>query len=98
MLFRSVSQSRYANRTHGNKKKADRIVWSLQGRFEHGRIVLNEGDWNYQFLDQLMQFPDTKTHDDLIDALSYIDQIQTANWNQNLDEDEFEVLDQVAGY
>jgi hypothetical protein len=45
-----------------------------------------------------MQFPDTKTHDDLIDALSYIDQIQTANWNQNLDEEEFEVLDQVAGY
>ena len=32
--------------THGNKKKVDRIVWSLQGRFEHGRIVLNEGSWN----------------------------------------------------
>ena len=28
--------------THGNKKKVDRIVWSLQGRMEHGRISFNE--------------------------------------------------------
>jgi predicted phage terminase large subunit-like protein len=98
LMRRNGFYPRIEELTHGNKKKADRIVWSLQGRFEHGRIVLNEGDWNYQFMDQLMQFPDTKTHDDLIDALSYIDQIQTANWNQNLDEEEFEVLDQVAGY
>ena len=84
--------------THGNKKKADRIVWSLQGRFEHGRIVLNEGDWNNKFVDQLMQFPDSKTHDDLIDALSYIDQIQVADWNQNLDEEDYEVLDSTIGW
>ena len=84
--------------THGNKKKVDRIVWSLQGRFEHGRIVLNEGEWNREFIDQLMLFPDSKTHDDLIDALSYIDQIQTANWHQEIDEEEFEVLDPISGY
>jgi len=84
--------------THGNKKKVDRIVWSLQGRFEHGRIVLNEADWNNKFIDQLMQFPDSKTHDDLIDAVSYIDQIQVADWNQNLDEEEYEVLDTTIGW
>ncbi len=28
--------------THGNKKKTDRIVWALQGRFEHGNITLNK--------------------------------------------------------
>ena len=40
--------------THGNRKKADRIVWALQGRFEHGRIVLNsEEDWD-DFVDQLL--------------------------------------------
>ena len=33
--------------THGNKKKQDRIAWSLQGRFEHGKITLNEDeDWS----------------------------------------------------
>jgi hypothetical protein len=29
--------------THGNKKKTDRIVWALQGRFENGYISLNTG-------------------------------------------------------
>jgi hypothetical protein len=45
-----------------------------------------------------MQFPDPKTHDDLIDALSYIDQIQVADWNQNLDEEDYEVLDSTIGW
>ena len=24
---------------HGNKRKLDRIVWALQGRFEHGQCL-----------------------------------------------------------
>ena len=32
--------------THGNKKKTDRIMWALQGRFENGYITLNKGEWN----------------------------------------------------
>ena len=82
---------------HGNKKKTDRIVWALQGRFEHGRITLNEGDWNYEFVDQLMQFPDSRSHDDLIDALAYIDQIATTTYERDID-DEFEILDSDVGY
>jgi hypothetical protein len=51
--------------THGNRKKTDRIIWSLQGRFEHGRIVLNsEEDWT-EFIDQLVMFPANGVHDDL---------------------------------
>jgi hypothetical protein len=51
--------------THGNRKKADRIIWGLQGRFEHGRIILNQdGDWDV-FLDQLLLFPSQGVHDDL---------------------------------
>lgn len=82
---------------HGNKKKTDRIVWALQGRFEHGRIVLNEGDWNYKFVDQLLQFPDSKTHDDLIDSLAYIDQIAETIYERD-HEDEFEPYDAMVGY
>lgn len=84
--------------THGNKKKTDRIVWSLQGRFEHGRITLNKGDWNSTFVDELMQFPDPRTHDDLIDALSYLDQVAVTVYTKDI-EDEYECMDaDVSGY
>ena len=54
--------------THGNKKKTDRIAWALQGRLEHGRITFNEDqDWE-EFEDQLVMFPTTGVHDDLVDA------------------------------
>ena len=60
--------------THGNKKKVDRVIWSLQGRFEHGRIILNSDENWDEFIDQLLMFPTAGIHDDLPDALSYIDQ------------------------
>lgn len=84
--------------THGNKRKTDRIVWSLQGRFEHGRIKLNKGEWNNLFIDQLMQFPDPKTHDDLIDALSYIDQVAETIYISESEIDDFEIFDPEVGY
>ena len=84
--------------THGNKKKIDRITWALQGRLEHGRLYLNKGSWNMEFLDQLLQFPNPQVHDDLVDALSYIDQIQIPEYMQHYEEEEFEPLDIVAGY
>lgn len=83
--------------THGNQKKTDRIVWSLQGRFEHGRITLNKGDWNSEFVDELMQFPDPRTHDDLVDALSYLDQVAVTVYLKEI-EDEYETYDAVSGY
>jgi len=84
--------------THGNKKKTDRVVWSLQGRMEHGRITFNEKeDWS-EFKDQLIMFPTAGVHDDLVDALSYIDQLAIANYNADYEEDEWEVYDKIAGY
>jgi len=84
--------------THGNKKKTDRIVWALQGRFEHGRIKLVRGDWNKQFVDQLLNFPNSAVHDDLIDALAYIDQIGITEFTDMIEDDEYEPLDTVSGY
>ena len=84
--------------THGNKKKTDRIVWALQGRFEHGRIVLNEdGDFE-DFKEQLLLFPTAGVHDDLPDALSYIDQLCVTNYQSDYEEEEWEVLDNLSGY
>ena len=85
--------------THGNKKKTDRIMWALQGRFENGFITLNKGEWNSRFLDQLFQFPDPLTHDDLVDALAYIDQLANIPYGlADLEFDEPELLDVIAGY
>lgn len=84
--------------THGNQKKTDRIVWALQGRFEHKKVRLNYGSWNNEFIDQLVNFPNAMLHDDLIDALAYIDQIQVVEYFQDYEEEEYESLDAISGY
>ena len=84
--------------THGNRKKADRIIWSLQGRFEHGRIILNsDEDWD-DFLDQLLMYPAQGVHDDLPDALSYIDQLAVTSYFADDASDDWEPIDIIAGF
>lgn len=84
--------------THGNKKKTDRVVWSLQGRMEHGRVSFNEDeDWT-EFKDQLIMFPTQGVHDDLVDALSYVDQLAVTSYQQDYEEDEYEIFDPIVGY
>jgi predicted phage terminase large subunit-like protein len=84
--------------THGGKKKQERIMWALQGRFQHGKIYLKKADWNRKFIEQLMDFPNPMVHDDLIDALSYIDQIATTVYDFNFESEDFKFLDAVSGY
>lgn len=84
--------------THGNTNKTTRVVHALQGRFEHERVILNEGDWNIAFIDQLMQFPSILTHDDLIDALAYIDQLAKVCYSYDFELDDWKELDLAAGY
>jgi predicted phage terminase large subunit-like protein len=84
--------------SHGNKKKTDRVMWALQGRFENGYVTLSKGEWNSRFLDQLFQFPDPLTHDDLIDALAYVDQLAQVAYHYDFEIDDHELLDVVAGY
>ena len=84
--------------THGNRKKTDRIMWALQGRFENGQITLGQGEWNSRFMDQLFQFPDPLTHDDLVDAFAYTDQLAKVAYNYDFEIDDLEVLDAVTGY
>jgi predicted phage terminase large subunit-like protein len=61
--------------THDNVNKTNRVVWALQGRFEHGNIVLNPGDWVRDFEDEYLHFPSKLVKDDMIDSLAYIDQL-----------------------
>jgi predicted phage terminase large subunit-like protein len=84
--------------THGNQKKTERIVWALQGRFEHGKVTLNYGSWNNEFIDQLTNFPNAQLHDDLVDALAYIDQVSVVTYFQDYEEDDYQSLDPISGY
>jgi len=83
--------------THGNRKKTDRIIWALQGRFEHGRIVLNQDEDWADFVDQLLMYPSEGVHDDLPDALSYIDQMAITSYFEQEDSDDWEPMDVIAG-
>jgi len=84
--------------THGGKKKQDRIVWALQGRMEHGKIKFRKADWNLPFITQMLDFPSPLSHDDLLDSLAYIDQVSVADFAQSIELDEWEPIDNVAGY
>lgn len=84
--------------THANKAKTDRIAWALQGRAEKGRIQLLRGPWNKTFLEQAEDFPSPQAHDDLIDAVAYIDQLAEP-WFDGPDYiDNWKPLDAYAGY
>ena len=98
IMRRSQTFFRVDELAHGNKKKTDRVVWSLQGRFENGYITLNKGDWNNEFLDQLFQFPNKLVHDDLVDSLSYIEQLAKVSYVADFEEDDWEPMDAVAGW
>jgi len=84
--------------THGNRKKQDRVVWALQGPFEHGRITLNaEGDFDV-LVDELLMFPTAGVHDDTVDALSYIEQIAITTPMFDDADDDWSALDVISGY
>lgn len=85
--------------SHGGQKKIERILWALQGRMQKGRITLVKDDWNKDFIDQMLDFPNPLAHDDLLDALAYIDQISKAVYLPEVwDETDFQPLDSITGF
>jgi phage terminase large subunit-like protein len=86
--------------SHGGKKKIDRIQWALQGRMEHGRIKFNDAPYLEHLQDQMADFPNPLAHDDLLDALAYIDQIGSTIYNEDVifDDGYAEPLDLISGY
>ena len=85
--------------THGNQKKEDRIAWALEGRFANGMISLKKAAWNERLVDEAANFPSTLVHDDLLDALSYCDQMAQIAYLDGIElADEWEALDVAVGY
>lgn len=94
--------------THGNKHKEDRVMASLEGRLQRHRITLNCSDelaradrpaWVQTLIKQAADFPAPSTPDDLIDALSYVDQLGKTPYYQYdaKKHDQWEPLDEIAG-
>ncbi len=85
--------------SHGNQKKSDRVLWALAGRFENNLIHLKKAEWNTRFEDEAGNFPSALVHDDLIDSLSYVDQLAMTPYFNHVDlQDDYEPFDMVAGY
>ena len=81
------------------------MIWSMvdgihgkQGRFERGVITLNKGSWNQPFISQLLDFPNPLSHDDLVDALAYTDQVAFTPYDSTFEVDDYEPFDMVSGY
>jgi len=82
--------------THGGQNKSSRIAWALQGRLEHGRIHFVRGDYLIPMKEQIFDFPNAR-HDDMVDALAYIDQIASVMYLDEIMQDDWEPLDTAVG-
>ncbi len=77
--------------THGNQHKEDRVMAALEGRLQRHRIELNcsahlahqdRPQWIQTLIKQASDFPAPSTPDDLIDSLSYVDQLGRTVYHQ----------------
>ena len=69
-----------------------------ENRMEHGKIKFRKANWNHDFISQMLDFPSSLSHDDLLDSLAYIDQVSVADFAQSIELEEWEPLDTVSGY
>lgn len=72
--------------SHENRVKKQRIAWALQGRMEHGRIRFKRAPWNKELEEELLMFPSETAHDDIIDALAYLEQLTRGRCLVDLDQ------------
>jgi hypothetical protein len=59
-------------------------------------VLNSEEDWD-AFTDQLLMFPANGVHDDLPDALSYIDQLAVTSYFESEEDEEWEPVDIISG-
>ncbi len=89
--------------SHGNQKKESRIEWSLSARLKQDEIQVNaasygENQWIMQLRQEMSDFPDARSPDDLLDALAYVDQMPRQAFSIDFVEDYVEAYDEVIGY
>lgn len=81
-----------------SNSKENRVIYALQGLFEHGRITFSEGEDHSKLKDQLLMFPSKKAHDDGPDALSMVAYLHTTIYGDADPVEEYEVIDEICGF
>ena len=72
---------------------------ALQGRAQQGLVTLAPGEWNSRFIDQAVSFPDSRVHDDLLDAVAFVDQLSDLVEATDLIlPEQWRPTDAIAGY
>jgi hypothetical protein len=89
--------------TSGSSKKgsdaiANRVLYALQGRFEHQKISFSKNEDHSKLKQQLLVFPSPKSHDDAADALSLIAHLHETVYGSADPVDDYEILDPVCGF
>ncbi len=89
--------------TSGSTKKgsdaiANRVIYNLQGRFEHGRIIFSDDQDHSELKKQILVFPSPKAHDDRVDALSLIALLHDTVYGEPEDDYAYEVMDNIVGF
>lgn len=89
--------------SHGNQKKQSRIEWSLSARVKQGEVQVNadsfgQHQWVMQLRQEMGDFPDERSPDDLIDAVSYADQMPRLAFEIPDVDDYLDVIDEAVGY
>ncbi len=89
--------------TSGSTKKgsdaiANRVIYNLQGLFEHGRIIFSDDQDHDELKAQTLMFPSAKMHDERIDALSLDAYLHQTIYGDPDPVEEYEVLDEVVGF
>jgi len=80
-----------------NPDDIDRIQWALQSRLKEGRISVTKGRGGQQLRAQLQDFPLQYSNSELVQALSYFDQLPQPNFGRS-ERTYFQPLDAIAGY
>jgi hypothetical protein len=88
--------------SHENRSKSDRVIWALQGRFEHGKVSLRPAPWNTAFEDQFAHFPSPLVLDDMLDSLAMVAQLSQdrvfSNFGHITDTPYWSPQDAVTGF
>ncbi len=83
--------------TISDETDVDRIKWALQSRLKDGRITAAKGKGRNQLMTQLSDFPLEYSSSELVQALSYFDQLPEMHFGRSYRQ-RFRPLDYVAGY
>ena len=80
------------------KRGPHHVVFAGKGRARpvaplRGRLTYIEA-----FMDEALQFPSRLVHDDMIDALSYVDQLAKTSYAASFEVDTWSPIDEVAGF